>query len=98
MLPRGCCAAGIQSGPKSIVVVHDVERGKLVAAPLGASPTARQADGAAGARRLTKQMPFCNGEDTELSPARKGAKFWRVLDRERIWRIFFHGGTANDGR
>ena len=74
MLPRGCCAAGIQSGPTSIVVVHSVERGKLVAAPLvGASPTVRQAHGAASARRLTKRMPLCNGEDTELSPARKGA-------------------------
>jgi hypothetical protein len=49
-----------------------------------AKSTARQADGVAGARRLTKQMPSCNGRDTELSPALKGAEFWRVLIREII--------------
>ncbi len=88
MLPHGCCAAGIQSGPKSTNAVLNAERGKLVAVPSKGSPTVRQADGAAGARRLTKQMPFCNGEDTGISPARKGAEFWRVLDREKIWGTF----------
>ena len=33
VFPRGCCTVGIQSGSKSIDVVHSVERGKLVAAP-----------------------------------------------------------------
>ncbi len=46
----------------------------------------RQADGVASARRLTKRMPFCNGKDTESSPARKAAEFWRVLCREKIKR------------
>ena len=82
MLPRGCCAAGIQSGPKSIVAMHSVERGKLVSLPFGASPTVRQAHGAASARRLSKRMSLCKGEDTEFSPARKGAEFWRVFDRK----------------
>jgi hypothetical protein len=66
------------------LIVFIAERGKLVTSPFRAKPTVRQADGVAGARCLTKQMPCCNGRDTELSPARKGAKFWQVLNRERI--------------
>ena len=74
----------------SRLTVFIAERGKLVTSPtyhfffFVGKPTVRQADGVAGARRLTKRTPFCNGEDTELSPARKGAEFWLVLILERI--------------
>jgi hypothetical protein len=69
----------------SQLTVCIAERGKLVTSPLyTANPTVRQDDGVASARRLTKRMSSCNGKDTELSPARKGAEFWRVLCREKI--------------
>jgi hypothetical protein len=73
----------------SRLTVFIAERGKLVTSPtyhlfFVGKPTVRQADGVAGARRLTKPMLSCNGKDTELSPARKGAEFWQVLYREKI--------------
>ena len=86
MLLRGCSVVGIRSGPKSVNSIYrGTWGGKLVSSPdILAKPTVRQADGAAGARCLIKRTPFCSGEDTELSPARKGAEFWQVLNRERI--------------
>jgi hypothetical protein len=77
----------------SQLIVFIAERGKLVTSPIKhltvGKLTVRQAVGVAGARRLTKLMPSCNERDTELSPARKGAEFWRVLCREKVKGTFF---------
>lgn len=77
-------ASSVYGVDLSQLTVCSAERGKRVASPINGKPTVRQADGAAGARCLIKRMPSCSGEDTELSPARKGADFWQVLNREII--------------
>ncbi len=90
MLLRGCSVVGIRSGPKSVLTVFIAERGKLVISPSIGKANRKagrwycgcKTPYQAGKRRL--RVPSCNGEDTELSPARKGAEFWRVLYREKI--------------